>query len=326
MTDTLDPQKLLLEEARAVSDLTPTQKLKTISIVIPTYKGEDYLRPLLDSLMMQRIPGYQFEVLLINSTSQDSVPEIASCYKRVRYHEIEQKKFSHPGTRNLAAAMTESDYIVFLTQDASPENPHWLYELVRPLEQQPQLAASYSRQIPRPRCNPLEARDVRTGAPLVDELRTLRSLQPWQMEEYQNNIAHFIRFSNVSACYRAGLLKEFPFDEKLKMVEDQEWSKRMLEKGHGIYYASKSVVVHSHEFNSSQIYQRHRDYGESFKRFMPAGKKPHSLKSAFWNIFQDYLLIVSCPGPLLWKIKWLVLSWPRRISAFWGFRIGWKRG
>jgi len=297
-----------------------------ISIVILTYNGSKYISSLLDAVFSQECKS-RFEVIIIDSSSTDDTCRIARSYN-VYIHVIDQLSFSHPGTRNLGLSLSKGQFIVFITQDAWPINSSWLDELVNPVERYPQIAASYSRQIPRPECNPLEARDIYIGAPCIDEIRYANMAVEWQKNDYLRNMHRYISFSNVSACYRSDLLGTNPFDERLKMVEDQEWAKRMIESGYAIHYASKSIIMHSHNHTIDKISERFFDYGRSFKKFMPYDPPARSsiLKSSLYEWINDIFFISGDNRRMRSKLKWMCLSPFRRFAAKYGMYKGWKNG
>jgi glycosyltransferase involved in cell wall biosynthesis len=297
-----------------------------ITIIIPTLNAEKYLKNLLDSIFTQKI-DQEIEVHIIDSSSEDSTCQIAKNYN-VNIHMIEKSNFSHPKTRNFGVSLSKGEFIVFLTQDAIPLNDLWLKELISPFAIYPNLAASYSRQIPRSDCNPLEAKDIYIGAPCVDEVRCVDFVSNWSKTDYLNNIHRYIRFSNISSCYRSDLLRNNLFDESLKMVEDQEWCKRMIEKEHPIFYASRSVVIHSHNFGFKQTFNRFFDYGISFKKFLDnhPPKRISSLKATVYDSVNDVLYIINDKRPLLAKLKWICKSPFIRFTANYGLYKGWRYG
>jgi glycosyltransferase involved in cell wall biosynthesis len=304
----------------------PSKLVEMISIVILTHNGELYLRALLDALFSQQIEQ-PFEVIVIDSSSEDFTKEIAREYN-VKLYSIDKASFSHPGTRNIGVTHSSGRYIVFITQDAIPMNSSWLRELLHPFEIMPNLAASYSRQIPRSDCNPLEAKDIYTGAPCIDEVRYADLGVAWQRDDYNGNIHRYIRFSNVSACYDGNLLRSNPFDERLRMVEDQEWSKRMIDKGYITYYASKSVVVHSHNFGMKEIFKRNFDYGLSFRAFLSQNppKKMAFVKAMWFDVMNDIPFILGDNRRLRSKLKWICKSPVHRLAAHYGLYKGWRCG
>ncbi|MFN3480235.1 MAG: glycosyltransferase family 2 protein [Thermodesulfovibrionales bacterium] len=301
-----------------------------VSIVILTYNSEKYIKNLLDVIFYQEIEN-PIEVIVIDSSSLDATADIIRLYSgryNVRLHTIDKSSFSHPKTRNLGSSLSNGKYIVHMTQDAIPANKLWLKELIRPFELHSAIAATYSRQVPRPDCNPIEARDIYIGAPCIDELRYADLKIDFQRVDYLSNMHRYIRFSDVSACYRSDLLKDNPFDERLKMVEDQEWSKRMIEKGYFIYYASKSIVIHSHNFAIKETYNRFFDYGSSFKKFLSDNppRRMSFCKATVYDSAKDALYILNDNRRWRSKLKWMCMSPLIRFAANYGLYRGWRDG
>lgn len=74
----------------------------------------------------------------------------------VKFIQINDGEFYHGGTRNRAAKEASGDILIFMTQDALPENKLFIEELIKPLGKN-NIVASYGRQIARKDSNPLEA-------------------------------------------------------------------------------------------------------------------------------------------------------------------------
>jgi len=235
--------------------------------VIPTYNGERFLQGVLQSVFSQKnVPP--FEVLVIDSSSQDRTGQIVQSFQ-AQLKVIPKTEFSHPETRNLGVSMSQGRYVVFLTQDATPAHSGWLSHLIEPFQKLAQVAAVYSRQIPRPQwCDGWEEFLITQGAPLTREVRRLDLSNQVQAEQYHRNPWRYSRFSNVSAAYRRDLLIREPFDRRLPMMEDAEWSQRILEKGWGIVYEPTSLVIHSNHFSGNALYRRYWDFGFSSQRFV----------------------------------------------------------
>jgi rhamnosyltransferase len=238
-----------------------------ISIVLLTYNGGDYLTEVFASIFSQTT-RLSYEVIAIDSGSSDRTLEIIKQFP-VTLIQISNREFGHGRTRNLGARQASGRYVVFLTQDATPANMYWLDNLVRPLLESPNLAGVYSRQIPRPNCNPWEARDINIGAGPISAVKRVNFEDPLQQETYRVHRSRFISFSNVSSCIRKSVLDQLPFAENILMMEDQEWCKRAIESGHWIGYEAASVVHHSHNHSLRMIYKRHYDYGVSLQEFAP---------------------------------------------------------
>lgn len=90
-----------------------TEKLPLVSVVIPVYNGESYLREAIDSVLSQTYG--KIELLLVDDGSCDSSAEIASSYSDLRY--IKQENKGVASARNRGIAESKGDYITFLDQD-----------------------------------------------------------------------------------------------------------------------------------------------------------------------------------------------------------------
>jgi rhamnosyltransferase len=297
---------------------------QTVTLIIPVFRGHRYLGDLMRAIEMQETDGFRVQIQVIETESEESSRGIAESFSGCRYRILPRSSFSHPGTRNWGASLSSDDYIVFLSQDALPADSSWLRELLRPFRAGPHIAASYSRQIPRPEATPFEVRDIECGAGPFDEIRQVHFEKDRERKDYEKWGPSYIRFSNVSACYRGDLLRKHPFDSRLPMCEDQEWCKRMIEQGYAIYYASRSAVFHSHRLTFRELYFRQFEYGRSFKRFVPPASKPGLRTRVLGCVLADWLFLWGSPGSWSHKIFWSLLSPLYRILSYLAFSRGWR--
>ncbi|MGH7369324.1 MAG: glycosyltransferase family 2 protein [Candidatus Methylomirabilaceae bacterium] len=296
-----------------------------LSIVIPTYNGGRDIREVLTKIYEQKT-SVTCEVLVIDSGSTDETPRVVREFP-VRLIEIRKRDFSHPRTRNFGCEQATGDLVVFMTQDATPYNHSWLDNLVRPLLGDPGVAASYSRQLPRPHCNPSEMRDIFTGAGPIRQMKVVDPTDDVQKQSFEVHLYEFIRFSNVSACYRKAILRRLPFNESLLMVEDMEWCKRAIEAGYAIIYEPTSVVLHSHDHPLRQVYERHRDYGLSLREFTPLRSTiPAVVLGTLRETILDQFFILSLGMSPLRKLKWALRSPLYRASMKYGLYRGLRDG
>ena len=90
----------------------------TLSIVVPVYNVETYLRECLDSAIVPGMDGY--EIVCVNDGSTDSSPEILEEYRK-RYPEL--IRVMHTDNQGLGAASNngiaaaKGEYIAFLDSD-----------------------------------------------------------------------------------------------------------------------------------------------------------------------------------------------------------------
>ena len=88
------------------------------SVIIPTLNGEKQIVSLLETLQTQSLPPSQ--ILVVDSQSDDATVERAQSVAGVRVEMIRRQDFDHGGTRDWAIRRCDSDFVVFMTQDAMP--------------------------------------------------------------------------------------------------------------------------------------------------------------------------------------------------------------
>jgi rhamnosyltransferase len=223
-----------------------------VSVVVPTLNAMKHLDALLPALQAQR-PQPPREILIVDSGSTDGTAAYAvSCGSPVRLVVIDPERFSHGRARNLGVREAKSDVVVFLSQDALPQGETWLARLVNPLRD-PQVAAAFSRQVPRPEANPMERFFLETHFPPADKVFAGYG------KDAELRFQRDVFFSNVSSAAEKTTLQQYPFDEALVMSEDQQFARDLLLAGHAIAYASDSVVLHSHNYSWPQALRRYFD-------------------------------------------------------------------
>jgi GT2 family glycosyltransferase len=135
-----------------------------------------------------------------------------------------------------------SDIVVFLNADCEPVDEKWLENLLKPFRD-PEVAAVFGRQMPRPDCLPLAALDIE---------------QTYGEGAHQQKWRHC--FSMASSAVRRSAWMRIPFDERLQYSEDIGWSWQIRQAGYKIQYAARSRVYHSHNYTARQWHKR--QYGE----------------------------------------------------------------
>ena len=105
------------EKQKLLSKIADYESKTLISIIVPIYNVENYLRQCLDSIMNQTYQN--FECLLINDGSPDNSADICREYvskdSRFRYFEKENDGVS--SARNLGIEHSKGEYITFIDSD-----------------------------------------------------------------------------------------------------------------------------------------------------------------------------------------------------------------
>lgn len=102
---------------------------KTISVIVPIYKVELYIRKCLDSVVNQTVTPY--EVILVNDGSPDQSGEIAKAYaeKYPFFKYIEQENQGVSVARNRGMALATGAFITFLDPD-----DYWTHDAYEEME------------------------------------------------------------------------------------------------------------------------------------------------------------------------------------------------
>ena len=95
-----------------------------VSVIVPIYNSEKYLKKCLDSLISQELLDMEF--ILINDGSTDESEEIIKSYKDSRLKYFKQKNLGIGAARNLGIKEAKGEYIGFLDSDDYVESNTYL--------------------------------------------------------------------------------------------------------------------------------------------------------------------------------------------------------
>jgi GT2 family glycosyltransferase len=113
---------------REESPLPALPRYPKVSVVVCSYNGSKTLDGCLRSLETLNYPDY--EVILVNDGSTDSVPEIAARYPYIRYHAQRNRGLSV--ARNVGMDLARGEIIAYTDDDCFADQD-WLYFLVSKL-------------------------------------------------------------------------------------------------------------------------------------------------------------------------------------------------
>ncbi len=228
----------------------------TVSVLIPTYNAGRGFAELLEAISAQEC-SLGYELLLVDSGSTDGTTELARRYG-ARVLSVSKSGFTHGGARNYGISEACGEYVAMTVQDAVPADEQWLEKLVGNMDADERVAGVYSRQIPRPDCNPFSRYGLErhfTNRPerheqAIESLDQYESLTPMRKLET-------ITFDDVSSCVRRSIWKDYPF-RPVSFGEDLDWSERIIKAGYKVVYEPGSAVIHSHD--RSALYEMKRAY------------------------------------------------------------------
>jgi rhamnosyltransferase len=179
-------------------------------------------------------------VVFDNASTDGTVEEIRKYTDRLVH--VPEGQYIPGRVINQGMVMAQSPYVVFVNSDCAPQHEDWLDELLAGFSDE-KTAAVFGRQIPRPDCYPLYARD------------TEETFGEGERQKYWRHC-----FSMAASAICRSVWERMPFSERLQYSEDIDWTWRARQKGYHIRYAPRAVVTHSHNYTLRQLYRR--QYGE----------------------------------------------------------------
>ncbi len=230
---------------------------RSVSVLIPTWQGIEFLDRVLGALALQE-GAPPWDLFVIDSGSTDGTWELCRAWQQrfpvpFQLERIDGVEFDHGDTRNLLAASSEGELIVFLTQDAIPSDRGWLAQLASNFED-PEVGAAYCRNVPRPGAGPLprlfSAADpgYRRASEVVRLPEDYPTLDPHARRMLYN-------FNDVASALRRDVWERHPFP-RTWFGEDVLMARALLEAGYAIAYDAEAPVEHSHDYDEHETYAR----------------------------------------------------------------------
>ena len=247
--------------------------MNKVKAVILTYKPDERLKMMVSRLMAQSVKpdGILIMNTLDNSRTYQSLEDVRNM-EDVTVVDLEKKEFDHGGTRDRAMELcSDSEYVLFLTQDAMPKNKFLVENLLKALEADTNInAVAYGRQEPEKGCNIIE-RYTRSFNYSHEPHSGL------ELAAQTNNGIKSIFCSDVCAMYNRRLYDEVGgFPLRAIFNEDMVFAGKALKADKDIIYEPKAVVIHSHNYTGMQYFKRYFDIGVSHREFAYILKDYHS--------------------------------------------------
>lgn len=280
-----------------------------VSIIIRSFNEAWALRDTLPALAIQDYRTW--ELIVIDSGSTDGSVELIEAAKPRHFVRIAPHEYNPARVMNYGMTLARSNIGIFLNADATPHDANWLRPLVAALTN-PQVAAVFGRQIPRPDCQAVFAHDYeRCFGPQ-------RESAAWE---------HF--FSMASSGIRKDVWMRRPFNERLRYSEDDEYTRWCVAQGYRVVYVPESVAMHSHNYTPAQAWKRSFGEGEALAAVSPRFSMNRNwLRSVLFGWGSDARRdLFFC-----WRNRrmreWshaLRIRWAQRQGRFAGYRKGWEK-
>ncbi len=277
------------------------------SIVMRSYNEGWALKETLPALAAQEFTSW--ELIVIDSGSTDDSAALIRAAAPAHFIQIQPREYNPSRVMNQGMRLAQSDTVIFLNADATPQGPHWLRPLYDAL-QSPKTAAVFSRQIPRPDCQAVFAHDYDRC------FGEHRESEKWD---------HF--FSMVSSGLRRDVWAQRGFREDLQFAEDDEYTRWCVSQGYEMKYVPESVAMHSHNYTAAQAAKR--AFGDA--RAMAATYQGRASDFS-WPRTVALGWAADVKKDLLWCLRHhrtaeiphaARIRWAQRRGRLAGFRQGW---
>ena len=233
--------------------------LGSVDVVIPTYKPGIKFTKLIDHLHRQTVAVRH--IYVINTEEEYYNVSATDKYDDFIVTHITKAEFDHGGTRNMGAKMSDADFVLFMTDDAIPKNPHLVAELLSPFAND-NVAASFARQLGDKKADYLEYSIRCFNYPNESRLKTKEDIDELGIKTFF--------CSNVCAMYRKSAYEEVGgFIREAIFNEDMQMAMSLIKAGYGVYYAADAKVVHWHKY--SFMTQLHRNFDVAVSQAMMGG-------------------------------------------------------
>lgn len=208
-----------------------------VSVIMPVYNGERYIREAVESVLHQTFSDW--ELLIVNDASTDGTEKILESFKDPRLKIIKNdKNLGSVVSRNIAFNQIKSEYVAILDAD-DVAAPTRLEEQVRFLDAHPDfgLVASWSKTI------------AENGRQIGHVVKDTTPPEKIPIKLLFHNV---LAFSSV--MMRKSAMPAIPFKEWSVPVEDVALYLKMLPNSKFAILPKVLVNYRSHEKGISKVY------------------------------------------------------------------------
>lgn len=231
---------------------------KTVDVIIPTYKPDKSFFSLIEALENQTLKP---EKIILMNTEEKYLSNLLygttflKKYGNIKIKNLSKREFNHGKTRNEGTKLSDSEIMVFMTQDAFPADEFMLERLADALNPD-MVAVAYGRQLPSDTSSAIEKFSRAFNYPPEDGLKGKDDLERLGVKTYF--------CSNVCAAYKREKYNELGGFVRFTIFnEDMLFAAKVIDAGYKIAYAAQAKVIHSHDYTAMQQLKRNFDLGVS---------------------------------------------------------------
>ncbi len=275
-----------------------------IDVIIPVYKPDEKFNMLIKMLGRQdMLPS---KILIANTVlGEDDSGKLERLTRKllenedieIEVHPIKKKEYDHALTRQKMAVLSKADALLFMTQDAVPDDESLLSTLSKAIENG--AGAAFARQIPNEK------------AGMVEKYTRLFNYRGTSYERTAADIKkHGIKTiycSDTCMMYdRATFERLGGFDRKSIFAEDMTYAFKLIMSGGKLAYVSEAKVIHSHDYKLKDNFKRSFALGVNQADHPEIYKKLSSEKEGMKYV--KYILKILFTHGRLDKVPYFIIS------------------
>ena len=295
------------------------------TIVIPTKNGGNVLKKVL-SMVFSQETSYSYEVICVDSGSTDNTLEIIKQFPCTLVN-IKPSEFGHGKTRNYGASLGTGEFILFLTQDATPVDNRWLDNFLNAMKENPNAVGGFGIHYPYPDCNLFDKRDLKLHFKGFGDCNTVFKLEDKERYAKEEGYRHFLAFfSDNNSCLRRSVWEKYPYPD-VNFAEDQIWARQMIELGFEKLYCPYAAVYHSHNYPVSEYWGRYYDEFKSIynlHQFIIVKHWYYIPPAILKHFLNDTRYVLKQKIPFTSKLYWMHYSLWRNTARYISGFIGGK--
>ncbi len=228
-----------------------------VDVVIPVYKPGDEFKNIIERLLKQTV--VPDNIFLLQTIEYAGEQLIKYENDKIKVYPIKKNDFDHGATRHFGASLSNAEYIMFMTQDAVPDNNKLIENIIKPFEDE-KIGAVYGRQLANKDVSLIEKLTRVYNYPKTGSIKTKADIERLGVKTYF--------CSNVCAVYRKELYDKLGgFVRKTIFNEDMIMASKIINSGFSVAYCAKARVIHSHSYTCMQQFRRNFDLGVSQKQY-----------------------------------------------------------
>lgn len=248
-----------------------------VSIIVPVYNAEVYLKECIDSLVRQTYTN--LEIILVDDGSTDTSGHICDMYEK-NYNNISVFHIKNSGVshaRNIGVSKACGEYIFFVDSDDLLETYYINNFMRKELNEIDFVGGGFLKRFE-------EGNDVK-----IEMLEGKLKLEEFKERIYKMLPVHYISVWGVR--YKKSIIQQYhiTFCTNLRLGEDIRFNLQYLEKVNTIYMMKNSGYIYRmvlgsqmHQYEVNRL-ENIRDEAQILEKFLNVGDLYYRLKYYYWH-------------------------------------------